>query len=494
MTDAQQAFDRFDPRTAWQPYFPFGSNPWNAEKVAHLFRRAAFGASWGTVQDAVKASPSIVIPQLLTGGSRIRENSGGRQRDGRILTNSATIDGGEGERKFEEEYAQLREEVVRSGSPQQFKALWIYRMLYSPHPLRERMTLFWHNHFATSNAKVGNLALMQRQIDALRRHALGNFGEMLQEMTRDPAMVVWLDSNTNKRGKPNENYAREIFELFSLGVGNYTERDIQEAARALTGWDVRDGRTVFNPAEFDPTAKTIFGRTGKWGAGDVVRIALEQPACARFLVRKLFREFVSETVEPSDRMLEPLVAEFRIRNYDVGWLVGKMLSSWVFYSPAAIRQKIKSPAEFVVGSVRMLEGRIGPRHLAGVCDALGQSLYYPPSVKGWDGGKDWINSTTLLRRQNTMFEFTRGSGPALRLDPARLPANYGANDLPQTVAFFLNLFLQQPEHESLPQIVQHLETARQRLRAQFYTEESINRQLQREAAHLVATLPEFQLG
>ena len=468
MSDAQQTFDRFVPKTAWQPYFPLGTNPWDAEKVAHLYRRAAFGASWQTVQQAVASAPSSVIPRLLAGG--------------------------EGQREFEAEYDQLRDEVIRSGNSRQFQTLWIYRMLYSPHPLQERMTLFWHNHFATSNAKVNNLGMMQRQIDHLRTHALGNFGEMLQEMTRDPAMILWLDSNTNKKGKPNENYAREVFELFSLGVGNYTEKDIQEAARALTGWSVRNGKAVFHVGEFDSGVKTILGRTGKWGAGDVVRIALEQPACGRFLVRKLFREFVSETIQPSDRMLQPLVNEFRIRNYDIGWLVGRMLSSWVFYSNAALRQKVKSPVDFVVGSVRMLEGRVGPQYLAEQCEALGQTVMYPPSVKGWDGGSNWINSTTLLRRQNILFEFTRGQGTAQRLDPARLPAKYKITGTRNVIRFYQNLFLQQPDHDSLPQIEKHLEASRRRLRRQFYTEESINRQLQREAAHLVMTLPEFQLA
>jgi len=468
MPTPQQTFQRFNPRTAWQPYYPLGTNPWNAEKAAHLFRRATFGASWRTVQQAVESSPSTVV--------------------------SAIVNQGEDQKRFEDDYEALREEVIRSGDPRQFKALWIYRMLYSPHPLRERLTLFWHNHFATSNAKVNDLALMQRQIDTLREHALGHFGEMLQEMTRDPAMMLWLDSATNKKGRPNENYAREVFELFSLGVGNYTETDIQEAARALTGWSVRNGRAEFRRGEHDAGEKTILGRTGPWSAGDVVRIALEQPACARFLVRKLFREFVSETVEPSDEMLEPLVSEFRIRNYDVRWVVERMLRSWVFYSPAAIRQKVKSPIGFLVGTVRMLDGRIGPRHLADLSDALGQSLFYPPSVKGWDGGSDWINSTTLLRRQNLLFEFTRGQGPGQRLDPAQLTARHEITGEKPTAEFFLNLLLQQPEHESKPKIVQHLQQTRRRLRSQLFTDLAIKRQLARETAHLVATLPEFQLG
>ena len=463
----QQKFDRFDPDTAWGGYYPLGSNPWNSGKVAHLYRRAAFGASAQTVADGVELSPSVAVAKLLRGAARTRD--------------------------FDDEYRTLREEVVRSGDPQQFKGLFLHRMLYSPHPLQERMTLFWHNHFATSNAKVNNLVLMQRQQDVIRKHALGHFGEMLQEMTRDPAMIIWLDANTNKKGRPNENYAREVFELFSLGVGNYTEKDIQEAARALTGWDVRNGRPVFNPSQHDAGKKTIFGRTGNWTSGDVIRMALEQPACARFLVRKIFRELVSETVEPSDRMLEPLVKEYRLRNYDTGWLVGRILRSWVFYSSAAIGQKVKPPVDFLVGTVRMLEGRASVLHLADLADSLSQSLLYPPSVKGWDGGSDWINSTTLLKRQNAMFEFTRGTGALRACDPARLVRRNKIRGDEAMVKFFLRLFIQQPEHESRSRIVAHLRESRQRLRTQLFTDTAIAQQLAREAAHLVGTLPEYQL-
>lgn len=468
MSDAQQTFERFSRETAWQPYYPLGTNPWNAEKVAHLYRRAAFGANWETTRTAVDSTPTAVVSALVSGPADRRE--------------------------FEDDYRRLRDGVMASGEPKQLQSLWLYRMLYSPHPLEERMTLFWHNHFATSNAKVADVALMQRQHDVFRKHALGNFGEMLQEITRDPAMILWLDSNTNKKGKPNENYAREVFELFSLGVGNYTEQDIKEAARALTGWDVRNGKAVFNPREFDDGEKTILGRKGHWAAGDVVRIALEQPACARFIVRKLFRELVSETVEPSGDMLEPLAQEFRIRNYDIGWLVSKLLRSWVFYSTASIRQKVKSPIDFLVGTVRMLEGRVGTNAIAGQSEALGQSLFYPPSVKGWDGGRDWITSSTLLRRQNIVHEITRGRNPARSADPAELTSKYNVKGDRETVAFFLKLFLQNEQHDAAPRIAQHLEETRRRLYRQFHTEPYIEQQLAREAAHLVATLPEFQLG
>ena len=468
MSDPQRTFERFSPTTAWQPYYPLGTNPWNAEKVAHLFRRAAFGASWSTIQKATDSTPTAVVSQLI---------SGPRDRHA-----------------FEDDYRKLRDGVTTSGEPKQYQALWLHRMLNSPHPLEERMTLFWHNHFATSNAKVADIKLMQRQHDVLRKHALGNFGEMLQAMTRDPAMIVWLDSATNKKGKPNENYAREVFELFSLGVGNYTEEDIKQAARALTGWSLRNGKAHFNPREFDDGEKTILGRKGNWGAGDVVRIALEQPACGRFLVRKLFRELVSESVDPSGDMIEPLAKEFRIRNYDIGWLVSKLLRSWVFYSPASINQKVKGPIDFLVGTAKMLEGRIGAGAIAGQSESLGQSLFYPPSVKGWDGGRDWITSSTLLRRQNITHELTRGRSPGHNADPADLAAKYNIKGERAFVTFFLKLFLQNPKHEAAKRIEKHLAETRRRLYRQFHTSTFIDRQLAREAAHLVATLPEYQLA
>lgn len=467
---AQRALERFRPRTAWQPYYPLGTNPWNVEKVAHLFRRAAFGASWETVQKVARATPAAAVSYLMRGGS-------GPDREA-----------------FENEYHQLRKTVMRGGDRRQYQALWAFRLLYSPHPLQERMTLFWHNHFATSNAKVNHIRLMQRQQDVLRQHALGYFGELLQEMTRDPAMIVWLDSNTNKKGRPNENYAREVFELFGLGVGHYTEGDIGEAARALTGWDVRDGRAVFHPGEHDDGLKTIFGRKGKWAAGDVVRLILEHPACAPFLVRKIFRELVSETAEPSPQMIAPLADEFRVRNYHIGWLVERLLRSWVFYSPAALRQKVKSPVDFLAGSVKMLEGQMAPAVLSEQAEALGQALFYPPSVKGWDGGRNWITSSTLLRRQNIAFRLSRAPSPGVRTDPASLIEKYGIEGEAETARFFCRLFLQNETHDALPRIVEHLQQVRQKLWAQLHTAEFVRNQLAREAAHLVMTLPEFQLG
>src|SRR5207253_10124131 len=171
--------------------------------------------------------------------------------------------------------------------------------------LREKMTLFWHNHFATSNAKVQSAALMQKQNQLLRTHALGKFEPLLLEVSKDPAMLVYLDSNSNIKGKPNENYARELMELFSLGVGHYTERDIREAARAFTGWHTDGEGFAFSAGMHDADPKTLFGRTGNWNGDDVVRIVLAQPATARFLVRKLYQFLISEKAEPPDRFLEP---------------------------------------------------------------------------------------------------------------------------------------------------------------------------------------------
>jgi uncharacterized protein (DUF1800 family) len=210
-------------------------------------------------------------------------------------------------------------------------------MLRGGHPLREKMTLFWHNHFATSLVKVRDPVLMFRQNELLRAHALGKFGPFLQAISRDGAMLLWLDSSSNVKGKPNENYARELMELFSLGVGNYTEKDVREAARAFTGWRTDGAGFAFDARLHDGETKTVLGQAGPWDGGDVVRIVLEQPAASRFLVRKLYRHLVSETATPPDALLEPLCESFRRSDYDIAELVRTILASRLFYSPHAFR-------------------------------------------------------------------------------------------------------------------------------------------------------------
>ena len=298
----------------------------------------------------------------------------------------------------------------RDDGGEQLRGWWLYCMLQGGHPLREKMTLFWHNHFATSLAKVQNPALMFRQNCLLRKHALGRFGPLLQAISRDAAMLVWLDSNSNVKGKPNENYARELMELFSLGVGHYTEKDIREAARAFTGWRTDGEGFAFDARLHDGGPKTVLGQTGAWDGGDVVRIVLEQPAAARFLVRKLYRFLVSEKAVPPDSLLEPLCESFRKSDYDIAGLVRTILASRHFYSDHAFRQRIKGPVEYVLGAVQAVYGAMArTRRTTGRCRSSvlvdlagrdGQHLFAPPNVKGWPGGPSWLNTSTVLERDN----------------------------------------------------------------------------------------------
>jgi uncharacterized protein (DUF1800 family) len=271
------------------------------------------------------------------------------------------------------------------------------------------MTLFWHGHFATSAAKVNQVRLMYGQHRTVHRHALGKFGPLLTEMAKDPAMLLWLDSATNHKARPNENFAREVMELFCLGLGHYTERDIKEAARAFTGWEVRDGRFWFNRTQHDTGLKTVLGRSGRFTGDDILGILLEQPAAGRFLVRKLFRYLISDTAEPPDGLIEPLAATYRQHDYDTGWLVRQMLGSRLCFSRHAVRQKIKSPVELAIGLLRALEGTTNLYSLAEDLRSMGQGVFYPPNVKGWDGGAEWVNSSALLARANLVWALVSGS-------------------------------------------------------------------------------------
>src|SRR5262249_44683761 len=191
------------------------------------------------------------------------------------------------------------------------------------------------NHFATSNSKVNNAGFMLGQYRLLYQHALGNFRELLQAMSKDPAMLIWLDARDSKKGNPNENYARELMELFSLGIGNYTEGDIREAARAFTGWTLRASKVVFTAGDHDDGDKTVFGHKGNFKPDDIVRLCLDKESCPYFIGKKLFRFLVSDTLEPTRELLEPLATAFRKSDFDFGAMVRTVLGSNLFFSAQA---------------------------------------------------------------------------------------------------------------------------------------------------------------
>ncbi len=374
----------------------------------------------------------------------------------------------------------------------QLAAAWVHRCLHSPHPLREKLSLFWHNHFATSNAKVQNARLMYGQYERIHRHALGDFRELLQAMTLDPAMLVWLDGNTSVKGKPNENYARELMELFSLGIGHYTEADIREAARAFTGYDIDKGAAKFDSAKHDGGKKTVLGKTGSWKAEEIVAICLGQEACAKFIATKLYRFLVSETAPPSEEVVDALAAQYRKSAFDTGKLVGTILRSRLFFSADAYRHRVKSPVDFLVGTVRALEGRAGAGRLAESLETLGQLLFAPPSVKGWDGGPAWLNAQTLLARQNLALALTSSTDERFRgCDPAKL---FDAKTDAEAVDFFLDLFLQgDVPAASRTQLLDYLKASKTAKTPGYWTaDEAANHRI-RTLAHLMLAIPEYQL-
>jgi uncharacterized protein (DUF1800 family) len=452
-----------DPTRAWLPYRPTAENPWDLRKVGHLYRRAAFGATWDELQSGLAAGPQKTIDALLNGGP-----------DAPAFPAS----------------------ISKGNVAAHLPAWWLLRLKETQNPLREKLTLFWHNHFATSNAKVNNAGFMIGMYDLLYRFALGDFRELLQAISRDPAMMVWLDTNLSKKGMPNENYARELMELFSLGLGHYTETDIREAARAFTGWEIKDGKAIFNASQHDSTEKSVLGQSGKWKGEDVVRICLEQKACPTFICAKLFRFLVSESMPPSPELLAPLADQFHKSDFNFGELVATVLRSEMFFSPEAYRSRVKSPVDFAIGIVRALEGNVPMSALALSLEELGQQLGSPPSVKGWDGGQTWLNGQTLLFRQNLALALTstQDNAYASRCDPAKLARKHHKTNSDDLVAFFVELFLQGDlPGESRARLTTYIHQARAQRPPAYEIEDVATNHPIRALCHLVLTLPEFQL-
>ena len=288
---------------------------------------------------------------------------------------------------------------------------WFTRMVKTQAPLREKMTLFWHDHFPSSHQKVRVALALYLQNSLFREHAFGNFKELTHKIAVDPAMMLYLDTPTSKKGKPNENFARELLELFTLGEGHYSEQDIKEAARAFTGYQLNrgTGKVFHNKFQWDRGEKTFLGQKGNFDGDGIIDVVFTQKQTSRYLPMKLWEFFAFEN--PSEGLVDALGETFAAANFEVKPLLRKILMSEEFYSDDAIRSQIKSPIQFLVQMLRQLELDEMPRAFVTKLQAdLGQVLFFPPNVAGWDWGKAWINTNSLLTRYNIAGFVTKGTG------------------------------------------------------------------------------------
>jgi uncharacterized protein (DUF1800 family) len=298
---------------------------------------------------------------------------------------------------------------------------WLARMLETGRPLQERLTLFWHGHFATGYREIRDSWMLFRQNQFLRANAAGNFADLVHGIVRDPAMLKYLNNDRNVRRSPNENLARELMELFTLGEGRgYTERDIKEAARALTGHTVLDDEFRFASQVHDPGAKTILGRSGTFDGAGLVDLLLSQRACSEFIALKLYRHFVNDlpggldAAAPEARAaVDEMAGLLRRHRYELRPVLGRLFRSRHFQDPANAGTVVKSPIELIVSSIRTLGLPVRPLSvLLSAADMMGQSLFQPPTVEGWPGGRSWINTSTLFVRQNLLVYLVTGRSPS----------------------------------------------------------------------------------
>jgi len=354
--------------------------------MAHLMRRASFGANRNELESRLVKGYEATVEELLYPG-----DDSDLEKD--------LVD------RYYIEIDDMRQANSASG-------WWLYRMINTDSPLRERMALFWHSLFATAYEKIMNGRATAAQIDMFRSHCLGDFRTMLLELSRDPAMILWLDNDTNHKDAPNENYGRELLELFSMGVGNYTEDDVKACTRAFTGWTIVNFvarypwgafplEFEFRPEDHDDGEKEFLGQTGRLDGEDVIDIIVQQPATARFIAGKLYNFFVSDE-PPTDEAIEILSDAYFRSNYDIRSMMRVLFNS-EFFKQARFA-KVKSPAELVAGVLRLVEDfkevKPGLMDLAMEAKYIGQELLNPPTVEGWHTGKEWIDSGSLVGRVN----------------------------------------------------------------------------------------------
>ncbi len=369
---------------------------------------AGFAATREEIQRDLRDGPEASIDRFLNGQAQAT----GVKQDHEAVAN------------------RLGDAAVASSDPDRLKAWWVLRMLVSPDPLRERLTLMWHNHFATSNQKVNDLAAMQPPKRALATTRSLAFRRASRSAVRAiPALLAWLDAPANRKGHPNENLARELMELFTLGIGHYGEDDVKEAARALTGWTVYQGAFLDNLPAHDQDPKTVLGKSGRWNGADLTRILLEHPATAHRLATRLCETFLGERAV-STAAISELADGLRTHSLDIGWAVATILRSRAFFAAASMGSRVSGPVEFVVGAVRALEC-LDPLPstlcLAQWITQVGQDLFYPANVGGWPGGRAWLSTRGMIARSNfaTALVSGRKLGLAEPADVVRLIGHDG---------------------------------------------------------------------
>jgi len=386
---------------------PLPPSRWSPEAAAHLLNRAGFGGSPDDIaalhargfEAAISALVDVPAPESP-------EPVPDWAKPGETFALRREL------RAMDEEKRRMRLMEKRKEDQKHLIAIrgeWLERMRSGPDPLREKMTLFWHGHFSVSAEQVRSPYLLWQQNCTLRAHGLGQFGALTKTVARDPAMLIYLDTVQSRPGRPNENFARELMELFTLGEGHYSEADIRESARAFVGYRIDPATESFRLVRMqqDSGTKSFLGKTGLLDGDGVIDRILEQPECARFIARKIWVFLAGEN--PSEPLVEALATDFRRSGYSIRPLLRRILQSAEFYAPANIRSQIKSPAQWMVQTARSLEMPLPPAlFAANAMRQMGQLLFAPPSVKGWDGGRAWISTSTLLIRYNLANALLRG--------------------------------------------------------------------------------------
>jgi uncharacterized protein (DUF1800 family) len=380
---------------------PLPAAKWNEATATHLLNRAAFGGTPAEIEAARRKGVGAAVRDLVdvkSDTANLAPPTWAHPRNIRQTRMEIKAAKERGD-NFQEKARQVRmmegEEIV------DLRRWWLDRMAKAPAPLVEKMTLFWHGHFATSVQKVQDAYWMWLQNDTLRRNAFGNFAVLVKKMSRDPAMMIYLDLQQSRQEHPNENWARELMELFTVGIDNYTEQDIRESARAFTGYRVEMTTQQFRFAPFqqDHGTKTFMGKSGNLNGDDIIDTLVSKPACAQFIGRKLWRFFVED--EPSADVVDAFAERIRAHNYEMRPVLRELFSSAEFYSERAMRTQIKSPVQYIVQTTKLLDAPLpSPIVAQNAMRQMGQLLFAPPNVKGWDGGKTWISTSTLLFRYN----------------------------------------------------------------------------------------------